>query len=99
MIDKMNFKTVIMNILLTPEIRATMPKSVVVVADFGTIDVIFSAVDPKEEPLILTGNNVVIEGETDDIIKWLKPFNSIAVGVGGSPQFEQFEIMHIKDEL
>jgi hypothetical protein len=88
-----------LNILLTPEIRATLPQSVVILVDFGRIDVRFSALDPKENPMILTGDNVVIEGEQDDIVKWLKPFDAVAVGVGGSPQFEQFEIMHIKDEI
>jgi len=89
----------IINILLTPEIRATMPNSVVVVMDYGRIDVRFPALDPKEEPMILSGDNVVIDGEEDDIIKWLKPFDDIAVGSGGSPQFEQFTIMHIKKDL
>ena len=87
------------NILLTSEMKATLPQSVVVAHDFGTIDVRFPALDPKEKPMILKGNNVVIEGEQDDIVNWLKPFDAIAVGSGGSPQFEQFEIMHIKDEL
>ena len=87
------------NILLTPEIRSTMPDSVVVVMDYGRIKVIFPAFDPKEEPMTLNGDNVVIMGDESDIVKWLKPYNNIAVGVGGSPQFEQFEIMHIKDEL
>ena len=87
------------NILLTPEIRASIPNSVIVAHDFGSIDVRFPALDPKEDPIILTGNNVVIEGEQDDIVRWLKPFDAIAVGSGESPQFEQFEIMHIKDEM
>lgn len=88
-----------LNILLTPEIRASLPNSVIITNDFGSIDVRFPALDPKEEPMILTGNNVVIEGEQDDIVKWLKPFDAVAVGTGGSPQFEQFSIMHIKDEM
>jgi hypothetical protein len=89
----------ILNILLTPEIRASLPNSVIVTIDFGSIDVRFPALDPKEEPMILTGNNVVIEGKQDDIVKWLKPFDGVAVGTGGSPQFEQFSIMHIKDDM
>ena len=89
----------IQNILLTPEIRATLPQSVVITHNFGTIDVRFPALDPKEEPMILRGDNVVIEGEQDDIVNWLKPFDGVAVGTGGSPQFEHFTIMHIKDEL
>ncbi len=87
------------NLLLTPEMRATIPQSIVVAIDYGRINVRFSALDPKEKPIILSGDNVIIDGEEDDIIKWLKPFDGIAVGTGGPPQFERFCIMHIKDEL
>ena len=44
----------------------------------------------------MEGDNAVIEGEQQDVIDWLKPFDGVAIGRGGSPQFEQFEIMHIK---
>jgi hypothetical protein len=49
--------------------------------------------------MTLSGDNAIIEGEENDIVKWLKPFDGVAVGTGRSPQFEQFTIMHIKDEL
>ena len=84
------------NLLLTKEMQNTMPDTIRIPIDFGTISVIFPAEEEGEEPLILTGNNVILEGLTDDFIKWLKPFDGVAVGVGGSPQFERFEIKHIK---
>ena len=47
----------------------------------------------------MIGDNAVLEGKDEDFVKWLKPFDGFAVGVGGSPQFEQFEIAHIADDL
>ena len=43
----------------------------------------------------MIGDNAVVRGETEEIVKWLKPFDGVAVGVG-SPQMEKFEIKHIK---
>ena len=87
------------NLLMTPELWKSIPATMTVVQNFGAIQVIFPAEDPKEEPLIIDGDNTVLDGETDEIIKWLKPFNGFAMGVGGSPQFEKFEIRHIDKNL
>lgn len=84
------------NILLTDEVKATMPETLNIPINFGRISVRFPAIDSKDEPLILHGDNAVVEGDTEEFIKWLKPFDGVAVGVGGSPQFEKFEIKHIK---
>ena len=84
-----------LNLLLTPEVRATMPKTVKIIQDFGHTHVVF----PDENNNIehsLIGNNAVLEASEADIIAWLKPFDGIAVGTGGSPQMEKFTIMHIK---
>lgn len=88
-----------LNLLLTPELWKDMPETITVVHNFGHIQVIFPPLNPKEHPLMMGGDNAVVEGETNEIIKWLKPFDGIAVGVGGSPQFEQFEIRHIDENL
>jgi hypothetical protein len=85
-------------LLLTDELKATMPKTVKVTFNFGRIEVIFPALKEGEEPLVMFGDNAVIEAETDVIIKWLKPFDGVAVG-NGIPQTEQFEIMHIGENL
>ena len=89
----------IQHILLTPEIKSAMPDSVKITHNFGEINVRFSSLEDGGEPLILTGDNAVVEGDTQEFINWLKPFDGVAIGVGGSPQFEQFEIMYIKEEL
>lgn len=85
------------HLLLTPEIRSVMPKTIKEHHNFGRIEVIFPALEgTDEEDLILAGDNAIIEGEQDDIVNWLRPFDGVAVG-DGFPQGEQFIIMHIKD--
>lgn len=85
-------------ILLTDEIRATMPETINILHNFGNIDVIFEAINPDDAPMFLSGDNAVIEGDKEEIIKWLKPFDGVPIG-NGSPQLESFKIMHIKDDL
>lgn len=85
-------------LLVTDEMKASMPDTVNVIHNYGHTKVIF----PNENGNIeneMVGDNITIEATNEDLIKWLKPFDGIAIGIGGSPQFEQFEIMHIKDEL
>jgi len=86
------------HLLLTPEIKSAMPDTIKELHNFGRIKVIFPAIDEKEEDMILSGENAIVEGEQEDIINWLKPFDGIPVG-DGFPQGEQFTIMHIKDEV
>jgi len=86
------------DLLLTPEMRETMPESVKVSFNFGHTMVRFPALDPKEDPLVMTGDSVVLEADDDVLVKWLKPFDGVAIGCG-VPQLEQFTIHHIKDEL
>jgi len=86
-------------ILLTDELKATMPETVKVVFNFGRIQVRFPALNGNEnEALMMFGDNAVVEAETDVMIKWLKPFDGIAIG-NGVPQMEKFEIMHIAENL
>jgi hypothetical protein len=87
------------NLLVTKEMWNTKPDNIRVPIDFGEIVVRFPSEEAGEEPLIMVGNNAILEGLTDDFIRWLKPFDGVAVGVGGSPQFERFEIMHIDKNL
>jgi hypothetical protein len=89
----------IQHLLLTPEIKKAMPDTITEQHNFGNIKVIFPAVDGSdEEDLILSGDNAVVEGDKDEIIKWLKPFDGVPVG-DGFPQGERFTIMHIKDDV
>jgi len=89
----------IVNILLTDEVKATMPETLKIPHNFGRISVRFPAVNPKDEPLILHGDNAVVEGDTQEFIKWLKPFDGVAISECGVPQLEQFVIMHIDENL
>lgn len=75
-----------------------MPKTIKEVFNFGRIHVVFPAIKADNPPLDMFGDNVVIDGDTDEIIKWLKPFDGIAVG-NGVPMTEQFTIMHINENL
>jgi hypothetical protein len=86
-----------LHLLLTPEIKSAMLDTIKELHNFGRIEVVFPALDEKEEPLILSGENAIIEGEQDEIVNWLKSFDGVPVG-DGFPQGEQFTIMHIKDE-
>ena len=76
-----------------------MPDTVKIIHNFGEIQVRFSSLeDNDDKAMILNGDNAIVEGEQDEIIKWLKQFDGIPVG-DGFPQGEQFTIMHIKEEL
>ena len=88
----------IQHLLLTPEIKKAMPDTITEQHNFGRIEVVFPALEKGEKPLILTGENAVVEGDKDEIIKWLKPFDGVPVG-DGFPQGERFTIMHIKDDV
>jgi hypothetical protein len=81
------------NILLTKELKDSMPNTIEVIHNFGNIYVVF------EDNNDMIGDNVVVVAEQDEIFKWLKPFDGVAIGANGSPQTEQFRIVHIKDNI
>jgi len=85
------------HLLLTPEIKRAMPDTIKELHNFGRIGVIFPALEVGEKDMTLYGENAIVEGEQEEIVKWLKPFDGIPVG-DGVPQMEHFTIMHIKDE-
>lgn len=87
-----------LDLLLTPELWKSMPETITVIENFGNIQVIFPAINPKENPLVINGDSAIVEGETSEIVKWLKPIDGVAVGCG-SPQLEKFRIMHIDENL
>lgn len=87
-----------LHLLLTPEIKATMPETIKIIYNFDKISVIFRAIEPENKNKMLEGENAVVEGETQEIINWLKPFDGVPIG-NGVPQMEEFTIMHIKDNL
>lgn len=86
------------HLLITDEMKATMPETVKELFNYGRIHVVFPPVKKGDPSLSMFGDNAVVVAEPDVMIKWLKPFDSFAVG-NGSPQMECFEIMHIKENL
>lgn len=88
----------IQHLLLTPEIKSAMPDTIMELHNFGDIEVIFPAINSEVADLIIHGDNAIIEGEQDEIVKWLKEFDGVPVG-DGFPQGEKFTIMHIKDDV
>jgi hypothetical protein len=87
-----------LHVLLTPEIKSSMPDSVKVLVNYGNIGVIFPATETGEITHSMNGDNAVVEATQEDIIKWLQPFDGVPIG-SGVPQAEEFTIMHIKKEL
>lgn len=74
-----------------------MPDTITELYNYGNIDVVFPLTEEDDETFILRGENAILEGEQDEIVKWLKPFDGVPVG-DGFPQGENFTIMHIKDD-
>ena len=89
----------IANLLLTKELKASLPESIKITFNFGEITVVFPPAEGETDWLDMVGDNAVLDGPDEDFIKWLKPFDGFALGVGGSPQFEKFEIRHIANDL
>ena len=91
-----------LHILLTSEIMSAMPDTIEVLINYGRISVMFPinipATEVGEATLTMHGDNAVVEGSEEDVINWLKQFNGIPIG-SGVPQFEDFSIMHIKNNI
>lgn len=84
------------HLLLTEEIRPTMPETINVVADYGELKVVLPYENSKSNIIdFKRGSHVLLNGEENMFSDWLRPFDGILVGVG-SPMMQQFEIMHVK---
>ena len=81
-----------LHLLLTTDIALTKPKTCKIIMNFGWLVVRFGDNTEKE------GIHCVVEDETDNIVGWLKQYDGIVKG-NGNPITEQFEIVHIKDNL
>lgn len=82
-----------LQLLLSKDMQETMPKTCKIILNFGEISVVF-----EEDKIVIEGLHCVVEDTQENIVKWLKPFDGVAVG-NGIPQLEQFRIMHIKDDI
>lgn len=85
------------HLLLTEELRKTMPATTKVV--FTTpIDMIIHDPDTLKFRGSVQGENAIVEDTKENIIAWLKPFDGVWIG-NGVPQMGHFEIMHIRDDV
>lgn len=76
------------HLLLTDDIKATMPNTVKITDSWGMLNVRFPHKD-------YFGLHCFIEGEEKSITDWLRPFEGFVKG-NGTPMMETFEIVHIK---
>jgi hypothetical protein len=89
----------VLNILLTESLKKTIPDSISIDFNFGEIKVIFPPDTTDDDIIVKIGDNVIINGEKEDILNWLKKFNSVAINSTGSPMLEEFELINIKNLL
>lgn len=85
------------HILITKEMRATMPATTQILFETPIDLVTYSPSTPDKAEEVISGSNAVVEDSKENIIAWLKPFKGVWVG-NGAPQTEVFELMHIKGE-
>src|SRR5574343_786123 len=79
-------------LLMTKEMEATKPPSITI-AQCWDHELLVRFEDEN-----IVGAHVCLRGAKEDFIKWLKPFNGVAIGKG-VPQLQIFEIWHVKENL
>ncbi len=76
-----------MHLLLTNDIKATMPSTCKITDSWGDLPVRF-----ESETHI--GLHCFVEDTAENLKNWLRPFDGFIVG-NGSPMMEQFTFAHI----
>ena len=79
-----------LHLLLTDDIKATMPNDVKIIEDYGQLLVRFEDIKDR------FGLHCIVEAEQQVIVDWLKPFDGFVKG-SGTPIFESFTIAHVAD--
>ena len=79
-------------ILLVSEAMKPIPNEVKVIENWGDVSIFHNI--PK---MYSWGDHMLLEGERSDFERWLMPFDGVWIGKG-IPQFQEFEVGHIKDE-
>lgn len=80
-----------MHLLLTDDIRATMPPTTKITDSWGNLLVMFGGDLMKNK----YGLHCFVEDTEENLTAWLKPFDGFVKG-NGNPMMETFEICHIK---
>lgn len=72
-----------------------IPSGVTVLQNWGDITAVFYPNDnPNDIRQIIQGEHVMVEGERETILAWLKPFSPIPV-TQGSPMLEEFRLQDV----
>lgn len=67
-----------------------------ILEDYGRVDIVVGHdLNTKPPTGVVTGDHVILEGEPEDIITALRPFDDIWVG-RGQPMEQRFELMELK---
>ena len=77
-------------LLLTDELKQSKPESVKITENYGSVHVRF------DNYLSMVGDHCILEGNQEDVVKWLAPFNGVAVGKG-PVMLQEFDIVHIRN--
>lgn len=86
-----------LNILLTENLKKTIPNNVSIDFNYGETKVIFPPTTSDDDIIVKVGDNVIINGENEEIAKWLKPFKTVVINKTDTPKFEKFELLKTKN--
>jgi len=77
------------HLLAMPEMLP-VPDNITVLADWEEVTIV------TDSNRRITGQHIAVEGTEDAVKDWLRPFDGVWVGEG-PPQFQMFNVMHIKE--
>jgi hypothetical protein len=77
-------------LLVTNEMKP-VPETIKILVDWG-----FTGISIGETGVYVGGDHMYVEGDEQDIINWLRPFDTVwRTKPGTPPVFQQFEAVHI----
>lgn len=90
------------HLLVTPEMEP-VPDGIKIVQDFDVIEVMTATrlhTDDKEnfQAGKLTGRHLMIEGENEAVVEWLRPFDDVWLGIG-EPAQQEFTVVHVDSKI
>jgi hypothetical protein len=80
-------------LLLTPDL-GEIPPTIKTLEDWGDVSIIINNGEGAT-----TGKHVYLEGQKEEFVKWLKPFDGVWFQKGTCPMMQEFEIGHIKEDV
>ncbi|MHA2279997.1 MAG: hypothetical protein ACXAC5_03850 [Promethearchaeota archaeon] len=71
-----------------------IPEAIKILEDWGFVGIFIGEAED-----CTSGDHMYVEGDTQDIANWLRPFDAVwRTKPGTSPMFQQFEAVHIPYE-